>query len=239
MSCTILAAEGLGIDEDDWTGQNLNEVAKSERSSQHGAGHFPTQRYSKPTVPRTKNSNCSGQSWVLFWLPPRLLWGLFLLFSPPSLSEWWRLIVQSEKAKPVRAFSSLISQVQSSSLWAGNYIWSEKEWPLAVERSNRRPFQRLTTGQRLVNTAIFQPATFTLCHVTRQMHWISWLCITSQCFNVYYTLSSSCACCVTGEKLLTDTKHNLCRSNSSFAGLSSVESVWNQSVINHQLYCVT
>lgn len=92
----------------------------------------------------------------------------------PSLAEWWRLIVRSEKAKPVRAFSSLISQVQSSSLWAGNYIWGEKEWAVATERSNRRSFQRLTTGQRLLNTAIFQPASFTLCHVTRQMHSTSW-----------------------------------------------------------------
>lgn len=82
--------------------------------------------------------------------------------SIPSLTEWWRLIVQNEKAKPVRAFTSLISQVQSSSLRAGNYIRSEKKWPLATERSNKRPFQRMTTGQRLLNTPIFQPAIFTL-----------------------------------------------------------------------------
>lgn len=63
-----------------------------------------------------------------------------LLF--PSLAEWWRLIVLSEKAKPVRAFSSLISQVQSSSLWAGNYIWREKDWLVATERSNGRSFSK-------------------------------------------------------------------------------------------------
>lgn len=63
-----------------------------------------------------------------------------LLF--PSLAEWCWLIVLSEKAKPVRAFSSLISQVQSSSLWAGNYIWREKEWVVATEWSNRRSFSK-------------------------------------------------------------------------------------------------
>lgn len=151
-------------------GKNLNEVLTSERSSQHGASHFPTQRYSKPSA--------ADQKQQLFWPEP----GSVLATTPaavrpvpclslfPSLAEWWRLIVQNEKAKPIRVFSSLISQVQSNWLWAGNYIWSEKEWLLATERSNRSPFQRLTTDQRLLNTAIFQPAMSTLCHVTTQIH---------------------------------------------------------------------
>lgn len=109
-----------------------------------------------------KTATVLAGAWFCFGYRPGAVRPVPSLLLFPSLTEWWRLIVQNEKAKPVRAFSSLISQVQSSSLWAGNYIWSEKKWPLATERSNKRPFQRLTTGQRLLNTTIFQSAIFTL-----------------------------------------------------------------------------
>lgn len=106
----------------------------------------------------------ADQKQQLFWpkpgcvlaTTPAAVWPVSSLLPFPSLAEWGQLIVHSEKAKPLTTFSSLISQVQSSSLWAGHYIWRKKERPVATERSSRRSFQRLTTGQRLLNTAVFQ-----------------------------------------------------------------------------------
>lgn len=55
------------------------------------------------------------------------MWPVSSLLPLVSLAEWGQLIVRSEKAKPLMAFSSLISQVQSSSLWDGHYIWRKKD----------------------------------------------------------------------------------------------------------------
>lgn len=149
--------------------------------------HFPTQHYSKPSVLQTKNSNCSGQSLVVFWLSPRLLCGQFLLFCHFPVWQNGDNSLFMVKRQNSTAFSSLISQVQRSSLWAGHYIWRKKERPVATERSSRRCFQRLTTGQRLRNTAVFQlPCSHSVMLLGR--HTESWLYVTSKCFNIlFYT----------------------------------------------------
>lgn len=95
--------------------------------SQHVASYFPTQCYSKPCVPWTKNSNCFGQRLVLFWLTPQSCeaWSLSCRFI--VLQNGDDSLFRNEKANPVRAFSCLISQVQSSSVvgWELHMEWKE------------------------------------------------------------------------------------------------------------------
>lgn len=107
---------------------------KSEKSSQRGACYFPTQRCPKPTVPGPKTATVLARDRFCFGYSE----ACSFCVSPPSLADWWRLIVQSEKAKHVRAFSSLISQVQSSSLGVGTTY--------GVKRNERWPRKRATGG---------------------------------------------------------------------------------------------
>lgn len=89
----------------------------------------------------TKNSNCSGWSLVLFWLSLWLLWGpVPSLLQFLSLTEWWRVIVQSEKAKAVRVFSSLISQVQSCRLGTTYGVKRNDHW--WRKRATGGPFKK-------------------------------------------------------------------------------------------------
>lgn len=74
-------------------------------------------------------------------------------FSPPKPATFWQngddSLFRREKAKFVRGFSAIISQVQSSSPWAGNYTWSEKErWP-AVKKDQRGAVSKANNGSKV------------------------------------------------------------------------------------------
>lgn len=113
-------------------------MTRCQRSRQRGAGHFPTHCYFKPSVPLTKKQQ-------LFRLQPGSVWATHLTAVRPGSdsaagSESGRTVTSLEKAKAVRVFLSLISQVQSSGPRA--------RYGVKRDDRSRRPFQELTRGQR-------------------------------------------------------------------------------------------
>lgn len=76
-----------------------------------------------------KTATVLAEVWFCFGSHSGCWEAQFLLFSQfPILTEWWRVIVQSEKAKAVRVFSSLISQVQSCRLGTTYGVKRSDHW---------------------------------------------------------------------------------------------------------------